>query len=166
MVSILKGCAYTGGIRCYEDQLGMLPDFTENGLLPEGIHRATFEEFEKRFVYFDVSDRRFRLFDRLRILYQEARRSGIVKRFLVGGSFVTSKAEPNDFDCILVLDSKIRGEDLRPLEYNIASEHMARRMFRGDVFPVVENSMDFHKFMTLLEVTRSGERVGIVEIEI
>jgi hypothetical protein len=94
----------------------MLPDFTEDGLLPEGIHQTTIEEFEKRFVYFDVSDRRYRLFDKLRELYREAKRSALVKRFIVGGSFITSKPEPNDFDCILVLESTVRSDHLRPME--------------------------------------------------
>jgi hypothetical protein len=90
----------------------VLPDFTEDGVLPAGIHFATFAEFEKRFVYFGRSDRRFRIFDRLRELYLQIRRVGIVNRFLVGGSFVTSKPEPNDFDCILVLNRSILDRDL------------------------------------------------------
>jgi hypothetical protein len=144
----------------------MLPDFTEGGLLPPGIHRATFEEFEKRFVYFDLSDRRFRLFDRLRELYHQARQSGIVKRFLVGGSYVTSKPEPNDFDCIVVIDSAIYGQVLRPREYNLSSRPRARRIFHGDVIPVFEGSPDFDKYITFFQVTRGRKRIGIVEIEI
>jgi hypothetical protein len=99
-------------------------------------------------------------------LYHQARRSGIVKRFLVGGSFVTSKAEPNDFDCILVLDPTIRDHVLRPAEYNLASRQMARRMYGGDVIPVFEGSLDYHRYMTLFQVTRGREPIGIVEIEI
>ena len=144
----------------------MLPDFTENGLLPEGIHRATFEEFEKRFAYFDLSDKRFRLFDKLRELYHQVRQSGIVKRFLVGGSFVTSKAEPNDFDCILVLDPSIEGQNLRPMEYNLVSRQRARRIFGGDVISVAEGSVDYHGYLALFQSTRADERLGIVEIEL
>jgi len=90
----------------------MLPQFTEQGLLPEGIHHATFAEFERRFAYFERSDRRYRLLDRLRELYHQVQQSGIVKQLLVGGSFVTSKPEPSDFDCILVLNPSIEGQDL------------------------------------------------------
>ena len=144
----------------------MIPGFGANGLLPEGVHHATLEEFEQRFAYFDVSDRRFRLFDKLRELYHQARGSGIVRRILVGGSFVTSKPEPNDFDCVLVLDSAVRGNDLRPSEYNLASRHMARHLFGGDVIPVVENSIDHHRYMDLFQSTRGKDRVGIVEIEL
>jgi hypothetical protein len=144
----------------------MLPDFTENGLLPEGIHRTTFEEFEKRFVYFDVSDRRYRLFDRLRELYHQACRSGIVKRFLVVGSFVTSKPEPNDFDCLLILDPSIRGRELPPIEYNLVSISRARRIFGGDVFPVRDQTPKAERFIRFFQTTRHGEPTGIVEFEL
>ena len=132
----------------------MLPDFTEDGLLPEGIHRATFDEFEKRFVYFDRSDRRFRVFDKLWELYHEARRSGIVKRFLVGGSFVTSKPEPNDFDCILVLDPSMQQHELKPIEYNLASRQIVRRLFHGDIIPVIEHSYYYHLYEGVREFIR------------
>jgi hypothetical protein len=144
----------------------MLPDFTENGLLPEGRHLSTFKHFETRFVYFDMSDQRFRLFEKLRELYLEAKRSGIVKRFLVGGSVVTSKAEPNDFDCILVLDPSIELHNLPPAQYNLVSRRRARRLFGGDVFAVFEDSVQYHELLELFQVVRGGGRKGIVEIEL
>ena len=144
----------------------MLPDFTETGLLPDGVHRATIAEFEKRFVFFGVSDRRFRLFEKLRELYDQARRSGIIRRFLVVGSFVTSKPEPNDFDCVLVLDSSVAGHDLAPMEYNLVSLARARRIFGGDVFPVLEGTPRMDRFVEFFQSSRHGDRVGIVEIEL
>jgi hypothetical protein len=144
----------------------MLPDFTENGLLPEGIHRATLAEFERRFVYFAVSDRRFRVFDKLRVLYEEAKRSGIVRRFLVAGSFVTSKPEPNDFDCILLLNPSLKVRDLGAQEYNLVVPARARRIFGGDVFPVREGIPKAEELLEFFQHSRQGERVGIVEIEL
>jgi hypothetical protein len=144
----------------------MLPAFTENGLLPSGVHRATLEEFEQRFVYFDKSDRRFRLYDKFRDLYQQAKGSGIVRRILVGGSFVSSKSEPNDFDCIVVFDPSIEGRELRPLEYNLVSRRAASRVFGGDVISVLDDSTHYHRYMNLFQSTRDEERVGIVGIEI
>jgi hypothetical protein len=144
----------------------MLPNFTIDGLLPEGVHRATPEEFERRFVYFDRSDRRFRLFEKLRLLIEEARKSGIVRRILVGGSFVTSKPEPNDFDCIVVVDASIEGDTLRPIEYNLVSLSMARRIFGGDVIPALEGTSILNSYLALFQKTRHGVPVGIVEIEL
>lgn len=49
----------------------MIPEFNEDGLLPPGIHRATLEEFKERFVIFNRSDRRLRVFEGLNQLIQE-----------------------------------------------------------------------------------------------
>jgi hypothetical protein len=144
----------------------MLPDFTANGLLPPGIHIATIDEFKARFVFFARSDRRFRLFDKLLELYHEASRTGIVKRFLVGGSFVTAKAEPNDFDCILVMDPTIVERELLPMEYNLTSHAMTRRRFGGDVFSLREGTQVLDEYLEFFQLTRSEERVGIVEIQL
>jgi len=35
------------------------------------------------------------------------RRSGIVERLVIGGSFVTSKSEPNDIDIVIVLSNDL-----------------------------------------------------------
>jgi hypothetical protein len=144
----------------------MIPEFTEQGLLPEGVHRATIDEFEQRFVYFDRSDRRFRIFDGLRRLYNEASNSGIVRRLLVGGSYVTSEPEPNDFDCILVIDASVQDQNLPPVEYNLVSPDAARRIFRGDVFPLIEGTPKMESLIEFFQRTRRHEPVGIVEIEL
>ncbi|NLY00936.1 MAG: hypothetical protein GXY83_33005 [Rhodopirellula sp.] len=96
----------------------MIPEFNELGLLPPAIHRTDLDDFRKRFAIFNRSDRRLR-FDQLQRLLGEVKKTTIVKRVIVGGSFVTAKAEPNDFDCILVLDPAIVGTALRPFEYNV-----------------------------------------------
>jgi hypothetical protein len=142
----------------------MLPPFTEHGYLPTGLHLTSFDEFEKRFVYFDQSDRRFRLFERFRELYLQAKASQIVQRILVGGSFVTSKPEPNDFDCILVLNPEVH--DLLPIEYNLVSRSRARRVFGGDVIAVIAGSANYEVYLNLFQHTRELLPVGIVEIEL
>ena len=119
----------------------MIPAFTEEGFLPPGIHQATLTEFKERFVVFQQSDRRFHIFAHLQQLFDQAARSGIVRRIIVAGSFITAKLEPNDFDCILVLDPAILGKLLRPCEYNLVSRQRARRLFGGDVMPALDHSM-------------------------
>jgi hypothetical protein len=142
----------------------MLPQLTEDGFLPEGEHRATWEEFQHRFVVFNRSDRRLRLAEGLERLVEEARKAGIVRRILIGGSFVTEKPEPNDFDCILVLDPAVVGKTLRPSEYNLISRRSARRLFGGDVVPVVDGSRALGEYLEFFQTSRNGHRVGIVEI--
>jgi hypothetical protein len=143
----------------------MIPNFNEDGLLPAGIHQSTREEFQERFAIFDQSERRFRVFEQLDQLLEEARKSGIVKRILIAGSFVTAKPEPNDFDAILVLDASILDRDLRPFEYNLVSRKMASRLFGGDVMPALEGSVALAEYLEFFQTTRDGRRAGMVEIE-
>jgi hypothetical protein len=144
----------------------MIPDYTTDGLLPPGIHVASWLEFAERFVVFHRSGQRVRVGEQLRLLFEESTRSGIVKRFIVTGSFVTTKAEPNDFDCLLVLDAAILNATLPPFQYNIVSRKMARRMFKGDVVPVIEDSSEMDEYLEFFQTTRNGERMGLVEIQL
>ena len=144
----------------------MLPDFTDNGLLPPGIHRATVAEFRARFAVFSRSDRRWKIFQKIDALLTEAKRSEIVRRVLVAGSYVTAKAEPNDFDCILVLEPSIVGSLLPPFQYNLASRKMARRLFGGDITTALDGSAALAKYLEFFQTTREGWRAGIVEIEL
>jgi hypothetical protein len=146
--------------------LRMIPEFTEQGCLPPGIHRVTLDEFKERFVVFQRSDRRLRIFERLERLFDQAASSGIVKRIIIAGSFVTAKPEPNDFDCIVVLDSTIVGNPLRPFEYNLVSRKMARRIFGGDVVPALEDSHALQQYLEFFQTSRNGRRVGIVEMQL
>ncbi len=142
----------------------MIPDFNQHGLLPLGVHRADQSEFKARFAIFNLSNRRLRVYEQLERLLDEASRAALVKRVIVGGSFVTSKAEPNDFDCILVLDPAIVGTTLRPFEYNLVSRRMARRIYQGDVLTALEGSEALHRYLEFFQTTRHGEPMGIVEV--
>lgn len=106
------------------------------------------------------------LFASLEQLFAQAARSGIVKRIIMAGSFVTAKPEPNDFDCLVVLDPAIVGKPLRPFEYHLVSRHMARRMFGGDIMPALDHSMALQQYLEFFQTTRDGKRLGIVEIQL
>lgn len=144
----------------------MIPDFTSDGVLPPGIHTTTLGEFERRFSVFDRSDRRKKLFVKLNRLVQEAQKSGIAKRILIAGSFVTDKPEPNDFDCVLVLDPVVLDKSLPPYQYNLVSRKMARRIFGGDVMPALVGSKALAEYIEFFQTTRDGHSMGIVEIEL
>ncbi len=88
------------------------------------------------------------------------------KRILIAGSFVTAKAEPNDFDCIVVLDPSIVGRSLRPFEYNLVSRKMARRLFGGYVMPALDHSPALEQYLEFFQTTRDGQLIGIVEIQL
>lgn len=80
----------------------MIPHCNEDGYLPPGIHRATLEEIAARFG--QESELRQAQMDSLRWLVDLAQRAG-VRRIVVNGSFVTDKLEPNDVDCVLLIEA-------------------------------------------------------------
>jgi len=77
----------------------MIPEFDENGYLPPGIHRATFDEIAERFGR-ESEIRRVEM-ESLRWLVDAAVRAG-VERIVINGSFVTDVLEPNDVDCVVL----------------------------------------------------------------
>lgn len=80
----------------------MIPAFGEHGYLPPGLHRATMEEIAIRFG--QQSEMRRVQMESLIWLVELAQRSG-VQRIVVNGSFVTDKLEPNDVDCVLLVEA-------------------------------------------------------------
>ena len=79
-----------------------LPEFNETGDLPVGVHRASLAETVARFAA--GSDRRKLVARRLERIYRIASQTGHLARFIVFGSFVTGKHEPNDVDVFLIMD--------------------------------------------------------------
>src|SRR6056297_1229899 len=78
----------------------MMPDFREDGYLPDGLHVAT--EAAVSFRFGMSSRQRQRLTLRLRRWLQLARVVN-AERFFVHGSFVTSKPGPDDVDAVIWL---------------------------------------------------------------
>jgi hypothetical protein len=79
----------------------MIPHYNDDGYLPPGIHPATLEEIAARFG--PESELRQVQMESLRWLIDLAQRAG-VKRIVVNGSFVTDKLEPNDVDCVVLIE--------------------------------------------------------------
>lgn len=80
----------------------MIPDFDEHGYLPAGLYRASLDEIEERFGR--RSEVRRVQMASLRWLVDSATRTG-VRRVVVNGSFVTDALEPNDVDCVLLIEA-------------------------------------------------------------
>src|SRR6266478_3921091 len=80
----------------------MIPAFDEHGYLPTGVHPATLDEVEARFDR--ESELRRVQMESLRWLVDLARRAGVA-RLVINGSFVTVVFEPNDVDCVLLVEA-------------------------------------------------------------
>jgi hypothetical protein len=144
----------------------MIPPFDPDGDLPPGVHEAAWLEFKERFCIFARSDRRLRLCQRIEQMVREARAAQVVERIIFGGSFVTSEAEPNDFDCIIVLAPKVRYEDLQPSQLWVADAREASRRYRTDAFVARANQSTLPVYLDFLAVNRDGKRVGLVEVRL
>lgn len=104
--------------------------FDDRGLLPPGVHEASWEVVEEQFARFQRTDRRLKLFGKLRDYAREVKRSGCGTGIVIDGSFVMPCVdEPEDIDVILVLPADWDlSADLKPYQYNLVSK---RRSSRG-----------------------------------
>lgn len=71
-----------------------IPAFNELGYLPPGIYEVSWIELMERFA---INPQRLRLVTGLAAALRKLAIAGC-RRVLIGGSFVTSKEHPNDFD--------------------------------------------------------------------
>jgi hypothetical protein len=83
----------------------MIPEFDARGYLPPGVHPATIEEIEQRFG--KQSEIRRVQYESICWLVDLARKVKVIK-FIINGSFVTDVFEPNDVDCVLLIEESAR----------------------------------------------------------
>ena len=141
-----------------------LPELTETDDLPGGVHDATLSETIYRFG--TDSDRRKLLALRLRRVYEIARSTGRLARFVVFGSFITGKVEPNDVDIFMIMDdefdfSTLDGDVQLLFQHAAAQDHFGCSVFwvrrlaaMGGEQAAIED----------WQVKRDGTDRGIVEI--
>ena len=144
----------------------MIPPFDADGDLPQGLHQTAWTAFRERFCIFARSDRRLRLCRQIEQMIEEVQASHIVERILFGGSFVTSKSEPNDFDCIIVLKAETRYEELLPFQRWVADTREASRRYGGDIFVTRTNQPTLAMYLDFFCMNRRGKRVGLVEVQL
>ena len=141
-----------------------LPPLTDNGELPLGVHPASLREVLDRFGA--GSDQRRALALRLGRVYRVTQASGHLTRFVIFGSFVTSRIEPNDVDILLVMGdafdaSQLGGEAPILFDHAAAQAHFGASVFwlrRLAAWPNEQAAVEFW------QVKRGGGRRGIVEV--
>src|SRR5436190_603129 len=109
-----------------------LPVLTQSGELPPGVHRATLSEVLERFGQGSVQRRA--VADRLQRVYELMTSTGQLARFVVFGSFVTAKDEPNDVDIIVLMEdafdlAAVTGEAALPFQHMEADAHFGASVF-------------------------------------
>ena len=141
-----------------------LPAFTESGDLPLGIHRATLRETVERFG--TPTDRRKQIALRLERIYRAAVATGHLYRFVVFGSFITAKPEPNDVDIFMLMENTFDGDTLIGETRLLFDHGAAQAHFGASVFWLHRLAAlgGEQVAMEYWQVKRGGGQRGIVEI--
>lgn len=84
-----------------------LPEFREDGWLPEGHYDASWEEVADRFGG-SAGSRRERVLRGLLDWKDRAREKGVSGLLVLNGSFILAEGNPSDFDALLVFDAHVR----------------------------------------------------------
>lgn len=142
----------------------LLPHFTESGDLPLGVHGATLSEVLKRFG--DISPKRKILARRLERIYRLASTTGKIARFIVFGSFITSKLEPNDVDVFILMDdsfniSQLSGEPRLLFDHATAQDYFGCSVFWMRRIAALNGEQTT---IGHWQTKRDGSKRGIVEI--
>lgn len=127
----------------------------------------TLDELRDRFGQFQSSDRRPRLFEKLEEYVNLARRSGVVVRLIIDGSFVTAKPSPEDIDLVAVVRADHDfSADLPPDAYNALAGRRARRLFGFDVLVALDGSDTLRRWVEFFSEVKGvpGRRKGTLEV--
>jgi hypothetical protein len=141
-----------------------LPAFNEAGDLPIGIHQATLSEIAERLGGGSV--RRQHLMQRLQRVFSLVFGTGHLSRFILFGSFVTDKPEPNDIDVFLIMDNDF---DLSQVsgEAKLMFDHMGADTYEGASIFWVRQMAALGGEAAMIahwQTKRDGTKRGIIEV--
>ena len=114
----------------------MLPSFGEDGNLPPGRHECSWEEFTEHFGF---TPHRAGLCETLLRMLQRAKLCEFIAA-IVMGSFISTKAEPKDFDVMWLLRSGLETSALDDECRQLLDGNRAPQLFGCDVFSCPEDS--------------------------
>jgi hypothetical protein len=141
-----------------------LPPIENTGDLPQGVHHAPLHEVLEQFG--GTTTQRKLVGMRLRRVYELAAATGVLRRFIVFGSFITTKHEPNDVDVFLLMDNtfdlnQVTGEARLVFDHSAAQAHFGASIFWLRQVATLPNEEEAVRGWQL---KRDGSRRGIVEV--
>jgi hypothetical protein len=140
-------------------------ELRSDGILEPGVHPATYEEI---LVFFGQTPSRRALALKLGRLIQVARRCGIALEIYVDGSFVTSKAEPEDIDVIVGLEDlpeRPNALDVRERTMRVRKLHKCGCELHVFAFPLADwKFADMLDWFCLRRIEEGGGRKGVVRL--
>ncbi len=140
------------------------PKFNNNGDLPRGIHKASLSDVIEHFGKGNFQ--RAILGQRLDRIYDIAVETGQTARFIIFGSFVTDKPNPQDLDIFLLMEDTF---DMRQVaaEARIIFNHMAAQNYEGASIFWLRRMAALDGEEAAIEhwqIKRDGKKRGIVEV--
>jgi hypothetical protein len=144
----------------------MIPGFEHTGLLPVGIHWATWPEIGKRYA---TNSHRRRLLGGLEQAIHALSRAGCPVLYL-DGSFVTENPFPRDYDACWETVGVSVGL-LDPVFLDFSNSRAAQKIkYLGEFFPAhvtAQASPPFHTFLKFFQIDKtSGDAKGIIGLNL
>lgn len=133
-----------------------IPDFTNEGKLPTGIHICSGEEFIARFCNSEIR----KDFEKpISDILDYAKDRGAVELF-IGGSFISANKNPKDLDCVIVFQQD------RYIPNN--TEKVNIKGLKFDIlFASLENPQTIDSYIKLFSTCRYGSKdIGIIQIDL
>ncbi len=145
----------------------MILRFTEEGLLPPGVHQTDLGELKENMGW---SRRRRELLEGLEDVLGLMTYCGVARVYF-DGSFVTDKDRPNDIDGCYDLSEDVTSEDLKRLAPifppSPANRTEAKRRFGVDLFPAAATELGFGQpFLRFFQTDREGRERGVLSVEL
>jgi hypothetical protein len=139
-------------------------DFDDSGDLPLGIHQATLDEVLQHFG--TGSAQRRLVGQRLERIYKLAKSTGQVARFIVFGSFVTTKSDPGDVDIFMLMEDSFDSNKVRGEAAVIFDHYAAQNVLGASVFWIRRLAAIGGEPEALQhwQIKRDNTRRGIVEV--
>src|SRR2546428_11474517 len=143
----------------------MIPSLTREGLLPPGIHWATWEEFATRF---GGTPHREKLLAGLKAAMGDLRRAGC-REIYIDGSFVTRKMKPKDFDACWSAE-EVNDQLLDPVLLDFSNRRARMKEIYGVELFIAHAQADMESGKRFLDYfqrdKRTGESKGILGIKL
>lgn len=142
-----------------------LPEFNEQGDLPEGLHKATLAEVLERFG--SGCEARQEVTAVFQRIYQLVTATGKLDRLVIFGSYITAKLEPHDVDVVLVMKDDFSMEACDAPTRVLFDHQRAERQIGASIFwlcpsALLRGSLD--EFLLGWGTKRDLTVRGIVEV--
>jgi len=140
------------------------PDFNEVGDLPVGVYRAKLAAVVAHFGR--GTAQRVAVTARLERIYELARSTGCLQRFIIFGSYVTAEPNPHDVDVFLVMRGSFQPHDAPPEAQGLFRHGTAQSEFGASIFWVNAGTSfaDTEDLIVGWQTRRDLQRRGIVEV--